>query len=255
MQSLGLLLFVAAFTVKIEDQSLFEYSKKKSISNQVEAGLVPEQRLHGDLLDGLQDTQDSLAAAHMFFQLQLSMLGESFDSYMVTLNQRVLPYLSKGAEDFNEMSEEADDAFTHPTCQAEWRDIQLSFGRQMSECAMFPEWEVEWMLQLHNEFSQIAEYTTNPVQLFGLEAFMDYNPLTDHDEDLLRGLNDRLRDTVQRFLSDDLDVLNFLESYVFDYFEDISFNSYFCIYSLIGRFATAISRLTAEAANGPCTGN
>jgi hypothetical protein len=213
---------------------------------------VPGKRLHGDLLEALQETQDSLMAAHMYFQLQLSMMGERFDSFMVTLNERILPILSNGVEDFNAMSEDADDAFTDPTCQAEWFNVQVRFGRQISECALFPEWEIEWMLQLHNDYSQIAEYTTNTVQYFALEAFMTYNPLTDHDEDVIRAINDQMRDTLQQFLNDDLDVLNFLESYIFDYFEDISFNSYFCIYSLIGRFATAISRLTADAADGSC---
>jgi hypothetical protein len=199
-------------------------------------------------------TQDDLYAAHMYFQVQLSMMTQNFDSYMATLNERVLPFLAEGVDEYNEMKDETDTALAgaHPTCMDEWNRIQVEYGRAASSCASYPRYEIQWMLLLHNLYSWFAEIYSNPVQLYGLQGFTRYYPLSNHEQNVNLEINQQLRQSLNRFLTEDYADLSFLENYVFDYFEDISYNSYFCMYSLIGRFASATNIIISDAADGPC---
>jgi hypothetical protein len=215
---------------------------------------IANAQLTGEFTQSLLSTQNDLSSAHMYFQIQLSLMTQSFDSYMATLNEAVLPYLAGGVDDFNQMRDETQEDLTgaHPTCLNVWDQIQVDFGRQIANCAENPTYEVQWMLLLHNLYSWYAEVGSNPVQTYGLSAFRTYEPLADEVEDVNLTINRRLQSSLQRFLTEDYEDLSWLEKYVFDYFEDITFNSYFCMYSLIGRFATATSNIVADAASGPC---
>jgi hypothetical protein len=204
--------------------------------------------------ESLLNTQYDLSTVHMFFQVQLSMLTETFDSQMQTLNEQVLPYLAKGVDDYNDMRRETETALggAHITCMAKWDRAQMQYGREVSSCASYPQYEIQLMLLVHNLYSWVAELYSNPVQMYGLQALYRYYPLTDDYQSIIMEINQQLGRSLNRFLVEDYEALSDWENYVFDYFDDISYNSYFCMYSLIGRFASATNRIISEAADGPC---
>jgi RNAse (barnase) inhibitor barstar len=190
----------------------------------------------------------------MFFQLQLSMLTENFDDLMDILGQRIHPNIAKGIDDFTDRLEETEEELgdAHPTCMREFQILIRRFGRDFSRCSFSGMYEIMWMQSYHQYLTWYSEYMSNAVPMEGMELFTYWDVLTDTVSDPIMIINNQLRDSLNLFLTDHNAELGWLENYVYDYFEDITFNSYFCPYSLIGRWFTATNNLLSDASDGPC---
>jgi hypothetical protein len=193
----------------------------------------------------------------MYFQVQLSIMTERFDSYMRTLGERVLPDQAKSVEEFDELRAETTEQLAamnaHPSCLAEWEATQISYGRTLSSCAEIALYEMIWMLNYHAFLTWYAEYFSNAVPLEGLEVFTYWNPLTDDDTDPNLIINRQLSDSLNVFLTEHYAELGWLENYIYDYFYDISYSSYFCSFSMIGRFFSETVYIINDATDGACS--
>jgi hypothetical protein len=193
----------------------------------------------------------------MYFQVQLSMMTENFDFLMQSLSESVLPDLARQIEEFNEMrtetTQELIDMNANPTCFTEWERTQTNFGRSLSSCAEISTYELIWMLSYQGYLTWYAEYYTNMVAVEGLEAFTYWYPLSDDNTDINRVINNQMRYSLDEFIWYHYAELVWFENYVFDYFSSIGYRSYFCAYSLIGRFYSENVYIINDATDGTCS--
>jgi hypothetical protein len=214
---------------------------------------------HDDFTESLLSSQNDLASAHMYFQVQMSIMTERFDSYMATLGKSVLPDLAGSIEEFDDIrsdiTEELADMNAHPTCLAEWEETQTRYGRLLSSCSEIALLEITGMLSYHAYLIWYAEDFSNNVPLEGLEAFTYWSPLTDDDTDIILQINRQLSASLNLFLLDHYGELSWLENYIYDYFYEISYMSYFCSFSTIGRFFTETVNIVNDATDGVCSSN
>jgi hypothetical protein len=203
--------------------------------------------------------QDELSSGHLFFQLQTSLLTESFDDLMDRLGAEAMPYLSRGVDDFNELHDTTEESLeemnAHPSCFDDCERIHLRHSREQSRCADGLFIEMSWLMYYHTTYAFISEYYSNMVILKGIDIFRSWRPLTDPDlDEPVSRMKLALRDHIDEYFRFDYASMTSLADYVEDQFDSLASTMYFCNYSLLGRYYTATNQLLEDAMNGQCSG-
>jgi hypothetical protein len=194
---------------------------------------------------------------HGFFQEQYYRLPSSFGVYVGNFNEEMVAAIGASVDRFNQQVNNIDETLdglnVADECFSLWETLQLRYGRSLASCADYGYDEIRIMVETYDFVIWWSErYITNEVQAHTMLEFVYWNPLMYPDFDVIGGVNNELRLTLDNYFLDYVEYIQYIRDFNLAKMDGIIQSVQTCSDVYVMAFQQTSSMFLQDAQAGRC---